>query len=46
MELLVKAPPCRCPVGEQRRPGLHPDTVRMKWSKEVSKVVMECYLKS
>ena len=36
----------RCPVGEQRRPGRHPTTARMMWSKDVNKVVMECYLKS
>ena len=36
----------RCPVGEQRRPGRHPVTARMMWSKDVNKVVMECYLKS
>ncbi|XP_067023908.1 uncharacterized protein [Acropora muricata] len=36
----------RCPVGEQRRPGRHPATARMMWSKDVNKVVMECYLKS
>ena len=40
------ASPGRCPVGEQRRPGRNPDTARMKWSKEVNKVVMECYLRS
>ena len=33
-------------VGEQRRPGRHPATARMMWSKDVNKVVMECYLKS
>ena len=32
-------------MGEQRGPGRHPDTARMKRSKEVNKVVMECYLK-
>ena len=36
----------RCPVDEQRRPGRHPATARMIWSKDVNKVVMECYLKS
>lgn len=40
------ASPGRCPVGEQRRPGRHPDTARLKWSKEVNRVVMECYLRS
>ena len=36
----------RCPVGEQRRPGRHPATARMMWSKNFNKVVMGCYLKS
>ena len=36
----------RCPVGEQGRPGGHPATARMMWSKDVNEVVMECYLKS
>ena len=35
-----------CPVGEQRRSCLHPATATMMWSKDVKKVVMECYLKS
>ena len=29
----------RRPVGEQRRPGRHPATARMMWSKDVNKVV-------
>ena len=36
----------RCPVGKHRRPSRHPATARMIWSKDVNKVVMECYLKS
>ena len=36
----------RCPVGEQRRPSRHPATARMMWSKDVNKVVMECYLQA
>lgn len=36
----------RCPVAEQRRPGRHPATARMMLSKDVNKVVTECYLKS
>ena len=36
----------RCPVRKQRRHGRHPATARMIWSKDVNKVVIECYLKS
>ena len=35
------ASPGRCPVGEQHRPGRHPDTARLKRNKEVNRVVME-----
>ena len=35
-----------CPVAEQRRPCRHPATATMMCSKDVKKVVMECYLKS
>ena len=37
--------PGRCSTGQQRGPGRQPATARMKWSKEVNKVVMMCYLK-
>ena len=40
------ASPGRCPVGEQRRPGRHPATARLKWGKEAKKVVMKCYFRS
>ena len=36
----------RCPVGEQRGPGRHSTTARVKWNKEVNKVVMECFYRS
>lgn len=36
----------RCPVGEQHRHSRHPDTARLNGSKEVNKVVMECYFRS
>ena len=36
----------RCPVREQCRHGRHPATARMMWSKDVNKVVIECYLES
>ena len=36
----------RCPVGEQRGPGRHPTTARMKWNKEVNRRVMECFYRS
>ena len=34
--------PGRCSLVRQRGPGRHPTTVRTKWSKNVSKIVMEC----
>ena len=36
----------RCSPVRQRGPGRHPVTVRTKWSKEVNKVVMECFFRS
>ena len=36
----------RCSSGEQRGPGRYPTTARMRWNKEVNKVVMECFYKS
>ena len=33
----------RCSVGEQRRPGRNQETARMKWTKEMNIVVMECF---
>ena len=36
----------RCSLGEQRGPGRYPATARMRWSKEVNKVVMECFYRS
>jgi len=36
----------RCSLGEQRGPGRYPMTARMRWSKEVNKVVMECFCRS
>ena len=38
--------PGRCFLVQQREPGRHQVTVRMKWNKEVSKVVMECFFRS
>ena len=38
--------PGRCSPVRQRGPGRHPATVRTKWSKNVNKVVMECYFRS
>ena len=32
--------PGRCSTVQQRGPGRHPETVRVKWNKEVKKVVM------
>ena len=36
----------RCSLGEQRGPGRYPATARMRWSKEVNTVVMECFYRS
>ena len=36
---------CRCSSAQQRGPCRYPATARMKWSKEVNKVVMECFYK-
>ena len=38
--------PGRCSPAQQRGPGRHPATARMKWNKEVNKVVMECSYRS
>ena len=42
--------PGKCPMEEQRGPGLHPATApriqRRKWSQEDNRVVMECYYQS
>ena len=36
----------RCFPGEQRGPDRYPTTARMRWNKEVNKVVMECFYRS
>ena len=36
----------RCSSGEQRGPGRYPTTARMRWNKELNKVVMECFYRS
>ena len=33
----------KCFLEQQREPSHHQVTVRMKWNKEVNKVVMECF---
>ena len=38
--------PGRCSPAQQRRPGRHLATARMKWNKEVNMVVMECFYRS
>lgn len=40
------ASPGRCSLAQQRRPGRHQVTARVKWDKEVNKVVMECFYRS
>jgi len=36
----------RCSSGEQQGPGRYPMTARMRWSKEVNRVMMECFYRS
>ena len=36
----------RCFLVQQREPGRHQVTARMKWDKEVNKPVMECFYRS
>ena len=38
--------PGRCFLVQQREPGHYQVTARMKWNKEVKKVVMECFYRS
>ena len=38
--------PGRCFLVQQREPGSHQVTARMKWNKEVNKVVMECFYRT
>ena len=40
------ASPGRYSPVRQRGPGRHPATVRTKWSKDVNRVVMECFFRS
>ena len=36
----------RCPVGEQRRPGRHQVSAKVRWTKRMNIAVMECYYRS
>ena len=38
--------PGRCFPAQQREPSHHPATARVKWNKEVNKVVMACFYRS
>ena len=38
--------PGRCFLGQQREPGRHQVTARMKWNREGNKVVIECFYRS
>ena len=38
--------PDRCFLVQQREPGRHQVTARIKWNKEVNKVVTECFYRS
>ena len=35
-----------CSSAQQRGPNRHPATARMKWNKEVNKIVMECFYRN
>ena len=35
-----------CPGDKQYESGCHPTTARMKWSREISNIVMQCYFNS
>ena len=37
------ASPDKCPTVGQDGPGRHPATARMKWSRDMSIAVIECY---
>ena len=38
--------PSRCSPAQQWGPGCHPVTARVKWNKELNKIVMECFYRS
>ena len=38
--------PSRCSLAQQWGPGCHPVTARVKWNKELNKIVMECFYRS
>ena len=38
--------PSRCSPAQQWGPGCHPVTPRVKWNKELNKIVMECFYRS
>ena len=38
--------PSRCSPAQQWGPGCHPVTARVKWNKELNKIVMECFHRS
>ena len=38
--------PSRCSQAQQWGPGCHPVTARVKWNKELNKIVMECFYRS
>ena len=38
--------PGRCFFVQQREPGCHQVTARMKWNRKINKLVMECFYKS
>ena len=38
--------PSRCSPAQQWGPGCHPVTARVKWNKELNKIVMGCFYRS
>ena len=42
----VDASPGRVTWEQQQGPGRNPDTARLRWTKEVNKLVMKCYIQS
>ena len=40
------SPPGRCSLVRQQGPSCHPTSVRTKWSKNVNKIAIVCFLRS
>ena len=44
--LVESSSPGRCFLIQQPKPGRHQVTARMKWNKDVNKVMIECFYRS